>query len=102
MYKIQNAWQVNFNLALQSFEPNIRGTRHLLDLAFSSTAPSGLPRFAFASSISVAGTSGLGEQLEEVSVRPEDAASTMGYGQSKLVAEKVRELCICQWGPLDS
>ncbi|KDN39665.1 hypothetical protein RSAG8_08693, partial [Rhizoctonia solani AG-8 WAC10335] len=88
---IHNAWQVNFNLALQSFEPNIRGTRNLLDLAFSSTESAGLPRFAFASSISVAGISGLGGQLDEVSVRPEDAASTIGYGQSKLVAEKLLE-----------
>ncbi|CAE6483214.1 unnamed protein product, partial [Rhizoctonia solani] len=60
------------------FEPNIRGTRNLLDLALTSTAPTGLPRFAFASSISVAGVSGLGEQLEEVSVRPEDATLAMG------------------------
>ncbi|CAE6475171.1 unnamed protein product [Rhizoctonia solani] len=88
---IHNAWQVNFNLALQSFEPNIRGTRNLLDLAFSSTAPTGLPRFAFASSISVAGFSGLGRQLDETSVQPEDAASSIGYGQSKLVAEKLLE-----------
>ncbi|CAE7151180.1 unnamed protein product [Rhizoctonia solani] len=88
---IHNAWQVNFNLTLQSFEPNIRGTRNLLDLALDSTASSGLPRFAFASSISAAGTSGLGGQLEEISICPEDAMPTLGYGQSKLVAEKLLE-----------
>ncbi|KAH7330580.1 hypothetical protein B0J17DRAFT_632360 [Rhizoctonia solani] len=73
----ENAWEVNFNLALQSFEPNIRGTRNLLDLAFSSTAPTGLPRFAFTSSISVAGFTQLGRKLEEVSVQPEDAVSPL-------------------------
>ncbi|CUA76307.1 L-aminoadipate-semialdehyde dehydrogenase large subunit [Rhizoctonia solani] len=89
--ELLNAWQVNFNLALQSFEPNIRGTRNLLDLAFGSTASIGFPRFALASSVSVVGSSGLGGQLSEGSVRLEDAASTIGYGQSKLVAEKLLE-----------
>ncbi|QRW26760.1 L-aminoadipate-semialdehyde dehydrogenase [Rhizoctonia solani] len=88
---IHNAWQVNFNLSLQSFEPSIRGARNLLDLAFHSTAPSGLPRFAFASSISVAGFAGPGRQLSEVSVTPEMAATSIGYGQSKLVTEKLLE-----------
>ncbi|GAB1517035.1 hypothetical protein RhiTH_000078 [Rhizoctonia solani] len=93
---IHNAWQVNFNLSLQSFEPSIRGARNLLDLAFHSTAPSGLPRFAFASSISVAGFAGPGRQLSEVSVTPEMAATSIGYGQSKLVTEKT-----VSWLPLD-
>ncbi|KEP48049.1 putative acetyl-CoA synthetase-like protein [Rhizoctonia solani 123E] len=88
---IHNAWQVNFNLSLQSFEPSIRGARNLLDLAFHSTAPTGLPRFAFASSISVAGFAGPGRQLSEVSVTPEMAATSIGYGQSKLVTEKLLE-----------
>ncbi|KAH7318820.1 hypothetical protein B0J17DRAFT_584211 [Rhizoctonia solani] len=85
---IHNAWQVNFNLSLQSFEPSIRGARNLLDLAFHSTASTGLPRFAFASSISVAGFAGPGRQLSEISVTPEMAATSIGYGQSKLVTEK--------------
>ncbi|CAE6377482.1 unnamed protein product [Rhizoctonia solani] len=88
---IHNAWQVNFNLSLQSFEPSIRGARNLLDLAFHSTAPTGLPRFAFASSISVAGFAGPGRQLSEISVTPEMAATSIGYGQSKLVTEKLLE-----------
>ncbi|KAJ1302971.1 hypothetical protein OPQ81_003262 [Rhizoctonia solani] len=88
---IHNAWQVNFNLSLQSFEPSIRGARNLLNLAFHSTAPTGLPRFAFASSISVAGFAGPGRQLSEISVTPEMAATSIGYGQSKLVTEKLLE-----------
>ncbi|CAE6464920.1 unnamed protein product, partial [Rhizoctonia solani] len=76
---------------LQSFEPSIHGARNLLDLAFHSTAPTGLPRFAFASSISVAGFAGPGRQLSEVSVTPEMAATSIGYGQSKLVTEKLLE-----------
>ncbi|CAE6439212.1 unnamed protein product [Rhizoctonia solani] len=88
---IHNAWQVNFNLSLQSFEPSIRGVRNLLDLAFHSTAPTGPPRFVFASSISVAGFSGRGKYLSELPVALEDAATSIGYGQSKLVAEKLLE-----------
>ncbi|KAG8734878.1 hypothetical protein FRC10_011338, partial [Ceratobasidium sp. 414] len=33
---IHNAWQVNFRLPLELFEPSIKGVRNLLDLAFSS------------------------------------------------------------------
>ncbi|KAF8738313.1 Male sterility protein, partial [Rhizoctonia solani] len=88
---IHNAWQVNFNLGLQSFEPSICGVRNLLDLAFQSTAPTGLPRFIFTSSISVAGFGGPGRRLSEISVTPEMASTSIGYGQSKLVAEKLLE-----------
>ncbi|KAB5587745.1 Acetyl-CoA synthetase [Ceratobasidium theobromae] len=86
---IHNAWQVNFNLSLQSFEPSIRGLRNLLDLALASTSRTSLPRFVFTSSISVAGFIGPGERLSEISVKPENAATSMGYGQSKFVGEKV-------------
>ncbi|KAG8784498.1 hypothetical protein FRC12_018624 [Ceratobasidium sp. 428] len=88
---IHNAWQVNFNLALQSFEPSIKGARNLLDLAFSSTAPSGLPRFLFTSSISAAGFGKPGAHLKEGYVKAEDAANGIGYGQSKFVTEKILE-----------
>lgn len=47
-----SAWPVNFNYAVQTFEPAIKGTRNLVDLALRSTLPSP-PRFMFISSISV-------------------------------------------------
>ncbi|KAF8601147.1 acetyl-CoA synthetase-like protein [Ceratobasidium sp. AG-I] len=59
---IHNAWQVNFNLSLQSFEPSIQGACNLLDLAFSSPAR---PRFLFTSSISAAGFGKPGQRLYE-------------------------------------
>ncbi|GAB1525258.1 hypothetical protein RhiTH_008416 [Rhizoctonia solani] len=83
--------EVNFNLGLQSFEPSICGARNLLDLAFQSTAPTGLPRFIFTSSVSVAGFAVPGRWLSEISVTPEMASTSIGYGQSKLVAEKLLE-----------
>ncbi|KAJ1310588.1 hypothetical protein OPQ81_007317 [Rhizoctonia solani] len=88
---IHNAWEVNFNLSLKSFEPNICGTRNLLDFAFHSIAPTGLPRFAFASSITVAGFRFNGMHLSESSVSLEDGATSIGYGQSKLITEKLLE-----------
>ncbi|KAJ1309387.1 hypothetical protein OPQ81_006164 [Rhizoctonia solani] len=48
-----------------------------------------LPWFAFASSISFAGFADPGRRLSEISVTPETAATSIGYGQSKLVIEKV-------------
>ncbi|KAG8734982.1 hypothetical protein FRC10_011138 [Ceratobasidium sp. 414] len=88
---IHNAWQVNFNLALQSFEPSIKGARNLLDLAFRSTTSSGLPRFLFTSSISAAGFGKPGAHLKEGYVKAEDAANGIGYGQSKFVTETIIE-----------
>ncbi|QRV95149.1 AMP binding enzyme [Ceratobasidium sp. AG-Ba] len=49
---IHNAWQVNFNLGLQSFSSSILGAKNLIDIAFESTHR---PRLIFMSSISAAG-----------------------------------------------
>ncbi|KAF8601149.1 NAD(P)-binding protein [Ceratobasidium sp. AG-I] len=83
---IHNAWPVHFNFNLQSFEPNIRGTRNLLDLAFASPNP---PRFLYISSIAAAGFGDPGRPLEEDYLNPEDATAGIGYGQSKLVTEMI-------------
>ncbi|KAG8698324.1 hypothetical protein FRC09_007291, partial [Ceratobasidium sp. 395] len=88
---IHNAWQVNFNLTLQSFEPSIKGTRNLLELAFNPTAPTGLPRFVFTSSVSAAGFRGSDEKLEEKYISLEHGVNSIGYGRSKLVAERLLE-----------
>ncbi|KAG8686616.1 hypothetical protein FRC09_014024 [Ceratobasidium sp. 395] len=88
---IHNAWQVNFNFTLEQFEPSIKGVRNLIDLAFGSTAPTGLPRFVFTSSFSAAGFGKPGHYLMEEYLTPEDAATAIGYGQSKFVTEKLLE-----------
>ncbi|KAH7318805.1 male sterility protein-domain-containing protein [Rhizoctonia solani] len=82
---------INFKLSLKDFEPNIRSARNLLNLAFNSTAPTGLPRFAFTSYITAAGFAYPERCLSEVSLAPEDAATGIGYGQNKLVTEKLLE-----------
>ncbi|KAJ6579476.1 putative aminoadipate reductase [Mycena vulgaris] len=76
---IHNAWQLDFNLPLQSFEPYIQGMRHLADLALSSPVR---PKFAFTSSIAA--------MASDPTLRPSPReAMSLGYGQSKFVAEQI-------------
>ncbi|KAF7362617.1 General substrate transporter [Mycena venus] len=85
---IHNAWMVDFNMALSSFEPHIRGTRNLVD--FASTCPLA-PRFVFTSSISSAlgWDRTRGPCPEELTELGGDIGGSTGYGQSKFVAEQI-------------
>ncbi|KAH7928011.1 putative aminoadipate reductase [Leucogyrophana mollusca] len=86
---IHNAWRLDFNLSLSSFEPNIRGTRNLIELARSSPR-SVKPRFLFTSSISSAQSwdQSRGPFPEEVQFDAGIAAG-LGYGASKYVCERL-------------
>ncbi|KAG1738262.1 putative aminoadipate reductase [Suillus lakei] len=86
---IHNAWRVDFNLALSSFEPNVRGTRMLLDLALASPHAASL-RFIFVSSIASAlgWDPSQGPVPEEFLGDPSMAIGS-GYGESKHVAEQI-------------
>ncbi|KAI0965552.1 hypothetical protein F4678DRAFT_485201 [Xylaria arbuscula] len=84
---IHGAWAVNFNMTLRSFEePHITSIHHLLDLTMSSPL-SPKPTFCFLSSVASA-LRAKDCPLKEVQYEWE-AASDMGYGQSKWVAEKI-------------
>ncbi|KAG0702280.1 putative aminoadipate reductase [Suillus ampliporus] len=86
---IHNAWQLDFNLALSSFEPHVRGTRNLIDLALSSPCyPK--PRFIFTSSVSSAQgwDRSKGPFPEEVQYDA-GVAEGLGYGASKYVCERL-------------
>ncbi|KAJ7489282.1 putative aminoadipate reductase [Mycena latifolia] len=83
---IHNAWTLDFNMVLASFEPHILGTRHLIDLALLSPQA---PKFLFTSSIASA-------QLWDPSRGPcpesllsDGFVALGGYGQSKYVAEQI-------------
>ncbi|KAH8088908.1 putative aminoadipate reductase [Cristinia sonorae] len=84
---IHNAWRVDFNISLGSFESHIRGTRYLLN--FASTCKHDV-RFLFSSSISSVARwdATKGAVPEEVSLDP-GSAGTNGYGQSKYVVERI-------------
>ncbi|EMD35545.1 hypothetical protein CERSUDRAFT_106870 [Gelatoporia subvermispora B] len=91
---IHNAWRVDFNLSLTSFEPLIAGMRNIIDLALGSPKPQG-PQITFVSSISsLFGYKSLEPAAEEHISDPKMSAG-MGYGESKYVAEtllaRVRE-----------
>lgn len=86
---IHNAWRLDFNLSLSSFESNIRSTRTLIDLALSSPQPSNI-RFIFTSSIQSAQrwNKSDGSVPETLLSDPKVAVGT-GYGEGKYVAEQV-------------
>lgn len=79
---IHNAWSVNFNMGVSSFENHIQGTRNLLDFAIKSNA-----RFFFVSSVSAAVRSG--SVVTESHLKHLTDAQEMGYARSKLVAERL-------------
>ncbi|KAG1835812.1 putative aminoadipate reductase [Suillus subalutaceus] len=86
---IHNAWRLDFNLALSSFDPHVRGMRNLIDLALSSPRHP-KPRFMFTSSISSAQgwDKAKGPFPEEIQYDAGVAAGP-GYGASKYVSERV-------------
>ncbi|KAF7343921.1 General substrate transporter [Mycena venus] len=85
---IHNAWKLDFNLSLTSFESHIFGTRHLVDLALSSPRS---PRFLFTSSIAsaISWDPARGPCPEEILSETGINAAATGYGQSKYVAEQI-------------
>ncbi|KAF7115496.1 hypothetical protein CNMCM5793_002454 [Aspergillus hiratsukae] len=83
---IHNAWPVDFNQSIASFEPHLCGVRHLIN--FAAAAAKRIP-ITFVSSVSTV------EQWPESGLIPEQSlsdfthASQMGYGQSKLAASLI-------------
>lgn len=77
---------MNFNWALASFRPYILGVRHLVDFSIASSFRAFI---LFISSVSSVG-SWTGEgSVPEQPMQDLSMASEMGYGQSKLISEKI-------------
>ncbi|KIP01948.1 hypothetical protein PHLGIDRAFT_319891 [Phlebiopsis gigantea 11061_1 CR5-6] len=93
---IHNAWPVNFNLSLRSFEPSVRGVRHLIDLALGSPHPVP-PQIVFVSSIGVFRDIDVSKPVVE---RPLDAkvAAGSGYSESKWVSESILSIATKEAG----
>ncbi|KAF8649496.1 hypothetical protein AX16_005765 [Volvariella volvacea WC 439] len=86
---IHNAWRLDFNLSLPSYEPNIRGTRNLIDLALTGANNSSL-RFMFTSSIaSGQGWDKTKGPFPEESVEDASVAVGPGYGAAKYICERL-------------
>ncbi|THH14562.1 hypothetical protein EW146_g5781 [Bondarzewia mesenterica] len=84
---IHNAWPVNFNITLKSFEPQIQGLRNFIDLALQSPFQTP-PRVAFTSSVGVFHDIEATKPIEEIPIAARVAVSN-GYGESKWVGENV-------------
>lgn len=82
---IHSAWAVNFSLPLQSFSDNMAGLHNLLALTIASKQNA---KMIFCSS--TASVLSSSDQLihESMSIDPKDADS-LGYSQSKWVAESI-------------
>lgn len=85
---LHNAWRVDFNLFLSSFETHVAGTRGLIDFCCSLSHP---VKLIFTSSISAVHkwNVNLGAVPEDTIPGPEVATSN-GYAASKFVTEQVR------------
>ncbi|RGP80578.1 hypothetical protein FLONG3_1317 [Fusarium longipes] len=91
---IHNAWPVNFNISVSSFEGSVRGVRHLVD--FSAAATKDVP-IIFISSI------GTVDGWNSPDPVPEEALNDvtlpqMGYGRSKLAASLILDAAVQQSG----
>ncbi|RKK83323.1 hypothetical protein BFJ68_g15631 [Fusarium oxysporum] len=82
---IHNAWPVNFNISVSSFESSICGVRHLVD--FSSTAAKSVP-IIFISSIGVADGWSSSDSVPEQALH-DMSLPQMGYGRSKLAGSLI-------------
>ena len=88
---IDNQWQVDFNLSLESFESHIAGLRDLINL--SNQSPKS-PPILFTSSISTLdnwATKYPGNKVPESGFYDFSIPAAMGYGESKYVAEQLLE-----------
>lgn len=85
---IHNAWPVDFNLSLSSFEPQLAGCVHLLTMATKTPT---LRSLSFVSSVGVASEWTKKESIEVPESKIVDlaVAGNMGYAQSKLLAELI-------------
>ncbi|KAL7966389.1 hypothetical protein HDV63DRAFT_397037 [Trichoderma sp. SZMC 28014] len=93
---IHNAWPVNFNISVTSFEPYIFGVRQLVD--FSNKAAKRVP-IIYISSVGTVGNWTRSQPIPER--RLEDLAlPAMGYGRSKFAAGSILDAAVEQSGIL--
>jgi len=87
---IHNAWRVNFNLALASFKPMVRGVRNLVDTALRS--PQNVPpRIIFTGSVGVFRNWKSNGRPREASIEDPALVLGSGYSESKFVGERILE-----------
>ncbi|KAL4954314.1 NRPS-like enzyme [Aspergillus filifer] len=88
-FTIHNAWAVNFNIPLESFEmPHIRGLNEFI--AFSTVSKHNA-HLSFVSSVATIGawTADMGPVVPEEAFETPEPVLEQGYGESKHVAERL-------------
>ncbi|THH28492.1 hypothetical protein EUX98_g5704 [Antrodiella citrinella] len=84
---IHNAWKLDFNLSVSSFQSHIAGARALLDISASFANP---VKLLFSSSIAAAQAWNLADGSVPEEVLPDAAVAVgTGYGSSKYVTERL-------------
>ncbi|KAK4953449.1 hypothetical protein LTR28_006462 [Elasticomyces elasticus] len=94
---VHAAWSVNFQLGLDSFEPEILGLHNLLQLSLSVHAPDPAKLF-FCSSISAALATPAPAVIEEAPISDFNHALDSGYARSKLVGEHLVAAAVAEAG----
>ncbi|CEI67696.1 hypothetical protein FVEN_g9515 [Fusarium venenatum] len=87
---IHNAWPVNFNISVSSFESSIRGVRHLVD--FSVAADKDVPIIFISSIGTVDGWTATDKVPEEAIT--DMTLPQMGYGRSKLASSLILDAAV--------
>ncbi|KAF2095550.1 acetyl-CoA synthetase-like protein [Rhizodiscina lignyota] len=85
---IHTQWQVDFNLALTSFSTHLRGVKNLISLCLAASSLGNTIQVFFTSSVGIANKLTIASSIPEAPFFEDNVASS-GYGQSKLVAEKL-------------
>lgn len=81
---IHNAWPVNFNMSVGSFEPQIRGVRHLVDFCAKDTRK--VVPITFVSTVGTVERWPTPEVPVPEKPLPDWSLAMFGYGQSKLAS----------------
>ena len=99
---LHNAWPMDFKMILPSFKAQFQILRNLLSLAVDiGRSSTQRPRFMFISSIATVGQweSVYGHsQVPEIPVSDAKSTNAFGYGEAKLVCERIIENARCTHG----
>ncbi|KAF2965609.1 hypothetical protein GQX73_g7969 [Xylaria multiplex] len=90
-----NAWRPDFNLTVHSFHPFLHALVEVIKISATSVRS---PRILFVSSLSSVGSLASNSTVPEALVDDPAAATSMGYAQSKLAAERVLAAACRRYG----
>lgn len=92
-YVVHNAWAVDFNMALGSFAPHVRGVRNMVDLAYAAAAEQGarVPVLFTSTIDTTRNWKSADGVVPERAIHDVAVPSSGGYGESKYVGERLLE-----------